>query len=403
MEIPSIPKDAMSLVSPDSVIRNITRLLGRGWQVALLSDLVKDTLPSHIIGAKAFLAKKADINSPIVVKVGLYKDLAQEVGFLKQLADRDRHLKGIATPVPIELIDLQFENLSAALITFNGLHTLESFRLSSPNLIPSYLYNIMRSLASEGIIWPNVMPRNVVVGLPRTKPYLCLVDWERGWLEPRQISEGPGFYLRCIELHEELSTFSHNTFAYWSEDWPRIEDLANSSHQLAASVNIGAHSDPRIRMFGEYISLPHIIGDSQFLRLIHVFANSCERSASLFSPLYAADQLSAWEGGLPTRLKAILLSWYLDQTGMQARRAEILDAVIRAGLQVHFLWRSQMSDLNARVFECISALDDGLNSVGETILSGIWEEAISDTCRNFVLNGKIDHSFEVLFELGRRP
>ena len=379
MTAQSTLKDALALVAPDAITMELKSYLGRDWQINLVSDLVHDSLPSHIIGSKIFLAIDSTVKEKLLVKIGSYDELSREADVVEEVA---KHIgapsNDIVVPKSLGLIDLSQVRLSALLMSFHGLHTLEYFRQTDPSLIPYYLRQVLAHLGNRNMAWPAIMARNVVMADNFSNKNLCLVDWERGWYDYDQAFKSQEFFIRCIELFEEACTFSDCTFPYWSKDWPPLEELAKSQSPLLLTINIREYGDPRIRLFSERVMLPNSLSDGQFLRLIYVFTSLCECRATVSSPLFAADHISAQDGGLRIEVKALLLAWKFRQAGLNIYREEILTKIAEAGLRIHYIWRSEPNWSGRRITNVLTQLEDRLDFLGSRITNGDWENELAE-------------------------
>jgi len=389
-------KDSIVMAAPDLVAEYLRLALGEGWEAILLSDLVADSIPTHIIGSKVFLLLQG--NERFVAKIGDHASLATEEIALKSLLDLARQSRtfpfdSINLPIPQVLIDLKPIDLAALITSFNGIHTLEVYRIqNNSQAVEEGLQRVLGILGEIGIAWPSIMARNIVLDYRRNKNdiVLCPVDWELGFYDIPYAQDSVQFYTRCIELLEESATFASDVLPYWSTRWPSPSELAawSSPYALQGNISLDGDRDPRITTLKDLLLLPNRITDGQYFRLIQVLCSLCERKPTLYSVLFAADQLSEW-AGLEFRIKCTLLSWYLQRAD-EALRDRLHLYIVRTAHQIFRYWRGGVKEEDTRVaiHTLIRHLQDEVDRLAMIKLGmGDWSKLLVDECRKFILEG----------------
>jgi hypothetical protein len=358
--------------------------LGGGLQFVLLSDLVADSWPTHIMGARVFLIE--GYPKPAIGKIGLDSELRQEMSTLGGLPWLGG---GIRLPRVLDLRPVPGSDWSVIVLSFEGLHTLDSCRLPGSQTDPArVLRRVLSSLSDRGLFWCGLASRNIIVGDARSQ-CVSLVDWERGY-ERLQKPRMPDIYARSIELLEETSTLLDGVFPYWARDWPTPADLRGErgAAPLLCMIEIGSRHDTRTMALQALLDLPLMVTDAQYFRLVESLCSLTERRRNLKSLSYAGDQIEYF-GGLELRLRATLLARYLEIKQHDALWHMLSDLVIEAGFRLSRLVHSRsVGELEVGRANPFTELELGLAQVAiSATASRTWWQEVVDTCREDVLVG----------------
>jgi len=378
-----------AVFTKDMAIVALTSALGEGLQFVLLSDIVADSWPTHVMGARVFLIE--GYGKAAIGKIGLDSELRKEMNTLGGLPWLGSEIR---RPRVLDLRPVPGSDWSVMVLSFEGLHTLDSCRLPGSQIDPArVLRRVLLALKDRGLFWCGLASRNVIMGEAKSK-YVTLVDWERGyeWLqEPRT----PDIYARSIELFEETSTLLDGVFPYWARDWPTPEDL-RSEHgvtPLLSMIEVGARHDTRTTALQRLLDLPRMVSDAQYFRLIESLCSLTERCRNLKSLSYAGDQIEFF-GGLELRLRATLLARFLEIKQHGALWRRLSDLVTETGFRLSRLVHTRsVGELEVGRADSFAELERALARVAiDATASQTWWQEVVDVCREDVLAGVGDTS-----------
>jgi hypothetical protein len=396
---PNVTKDSSFLLSADALAESLHSLLGAGTQVTLFTDLARDSIPSHLIGAKVFLLSQGVTRR--VVKLGSLEDLLREREHITSARNallRSRPVSGtveVRIPEPHGIMPLPAHDMATLELEFCGLHTLERYRsVGQPQDIAAGLAVVLERLKGAGLVWPAAMPRNIAETISlQTGPCLAVLDWERPALDVTNASSDVEFYSRCMELREESAPCVPNLLPYWSRRWPRPEDLDAAPDELRCQVDLTKKPDPRFAQLGESLQLGAIVSDAQYWRLIRVLCGACEPPLSMHSTLYALDHLSEWLG-VEWRVDCSLLLWHLS--GHPDQRLALCRLVAAQAERTYLQWRTASGTGDAqRIASVALETADIVDGLAEAVLARReWRPYVRDAAARFVVRGS-SHTQEI--------
>ena len=387
----NVTKDSSFLVSVDALTEVLRASFGADAEVVLFTDLVRDSIPSHLIGAKVFLVSNK--LSRRVVKLGLHQDLLIESDHIENVRNallRSHPLPDaldVRIPEPYRVGEVVGLDLAILELEFCGLHTLERYRATgSVQNISAGLSAVVERLKRAGIVWPAAMPRNISEGVSlKGELSLAALDWERAALDADAASRDTDFYSRCMELREESAPCLPNVLPYWSTHWPRPEELATAVHMQSCNIDLSRKPDPRFAQFAEMLHLGSVVADVEYWRLIQVFCMACESPLAIHSNLYALDHLSEWLG-VDWRVECSVLLWYLTREHQEQKVK--LSRVLTSGADRTYLrWRAinATSDMAHRDEQIVRKIAEAVDDIAESALTHReWRPYVRDAVAQFI-------------------
>jgi len=398
-----ITKDSFLLIHPEIIMSQIKNVLGSDSEIFYLCDLNTDSIPTPIIGAKAFLIQNK--KQLLFAKVGNYDKLTKEYETQKMVLKKNNGETnpGIRLLNPLDVVKIN-KDLALLILPFCGLHTLEVCRHNNDVMgIIKGIQKISVFFLANDIVWPNLMARNIVRDYYTHQ--LCPVDWETGFWGRDKISENCNAYKRCIELIEEEATFAENFLPYWTTKWPKPLELviSKSNNPIFSRIAIQDISDPRIRALINKLGITENLSDSQFLRIIMLLCSMCECKAVIYSSLYGADQISEWSGQ-DFRIICTLLSWYLKVEANDFRTlSRFQNDIAMTGNCIYKIWRAGLdSEIESEVINnVIRKLNQKISSLAKQFLKTYaWKELLAEKAYDFIIDGnftgEINREFEIL-------